>query len=170
MRKAANLHCTSRLTASRIILLGEAPNDSTGVMQPSSHTSKSILLIDGKGADRQYYTERLKHSCPELLIYQAASGRKGLELYYAKVIDCVILELRLPDMSGFEVLTTLIPVARVPEVPVIILTVVSNLPLLQVAKLNGAQAILQKLTASGDQLVTAVEKGLARVQRDHNKR
>ena len=139
-------------------------------MHPSPHTSKSILLIDGNADDRQYYAERLKQSCPDLLIYEAASGKSGLELYYANLIDCVILELRLPDMSGFEVLTTLIPVARVPEVPVIILTVVSNLPLLQVARLNGAQAILQKLTASGDQLVAAVEKGLARVQTDPKKR
>ena len=139
-------------------------------MHPSPHTSKSILLIDGNDADRQYYLERLKQSCPDLLIYEAASGKSGLELYYANLIDCVILELRLPDMSGFEVLTTLVPIARVPEVPVIVLTVVSNLPLLQVAKLNGAQTILQKSTASGDQLVTAVEKGLARVQTDPKKR
>ena len=139
-------------------------------MHASPHTSKSILLIDGNDADREYYAGRLKQSCPDLLIHEAASGKSGLELYYANLIDCVILELRLPDMSGFEVLTTLIPVARVPEVPVIVLTVISNLPLLQVAKLNGAQAILQKLTTSGDQLVTAVEKGLARVQRDPKKR
>ena len=139
-------------------------------MHPSPHASKSILLIDGNALDRQYYAGRLKESCPDLLIYEAASGTSGLELYHANLIDCVILELRLPDMSGFEVLTTLIPIARTPEVPVIVLTVVSNLALLQVAKLNGAQAILQKLTASGDQLVTSVERALARVPRDFKKR
>ena len=136
---------------------------------PAPHTSKSILFIDGADIDRQYYAERLKAGCPDLLIYQADSGKRGLELFYANLIDCVILELGLPDMSGFEVLTQLVPIARTPEIPVIILTQLSSLPLMQVAKLNGAQAILQKSTASGDHLIKAVLKALARVPRDPKK-
>jgi len=38
--------------------------------------------------------------------------------------------------------------------------------LLRVARFNGAQAILQKATASGDHLEQAVLKALARVQRN----
>jgi len=39
----------------------------------------------------------------------------------------------------------------------------------EVARLNGAQAILQKATASGDHLEQAVLKALAQVQRDPKK-
>src|SRR5262245_47172999 len=98
--------------------------------------TKSILFIDGNDLDRHYYAERLKAACPDLRIYEAASGKAGLELYEAHLIDCVILELGLPDMSGFEVLANLVPVARAPEVPVIVLTQLSSLSLLQVARLN----------------------------------
>ena len=145
------------------------PNDSCGNMHPSPHNSKAILFIDSNDTDRQYYVQRLKQSCQDVRIYEASSGKRGLELYYANLIDCVILELGLPDISGFEVLTTLVPIARAPELPVIILTKLSSLPFLQVAKLNGAQAIFQKPTASGDDLVKAVLKALARVQRDPKK-
>lgn len=128
-----------------------------------------MLFIDGHDIDRHYYAQRLKAACPDLLIYEAASGKTGLELYYANLIDCVVLELGLPDMSGFEVLAKLVPVARAPEVPVIVLTKLTSLALLQVARLNGAQAILQKDTASGDDLEKAVLKAMATVQKDPKK-
>ena len=60
----------------------------------------------------------------------------------------------------------LVPVARAPELPVIVLTQLDSLYLLQVARFNGAQAILRKATASGDHLEQAVLKALARVQRN----
>jgi len=144
-------------------------SDSPESSKSSARTTKSILFTDGHDKDRQYYAQRLKATCPDLRIYEAASGKTGLELYYANLIDCVVLELGLPDMSGFEILTKLVPIARAPEVPVIILTKLTSLSLLQVAKLNGAQAILQKDTASGDHLEQAVLKALARVPRDPKK-
>ena len=72
-------------------------------------------------------------------------------------------------MSGFEVLAKLASVARPPEVAVVVHTNLEIFALLQVARLNGAQAVLQKVTASGDQLEQAVLKALARVQRDPKK-
>src|SRR5262245_57288389 len=103
-------------------------------MHSSPPNSKAILFIDGYDTDRHYYAQRLKQSCPDLHIYEAASGEKGLELYSANVIDCVILELELPDISGFEVLVKLVPIARAPELPVIVLTQLCSLLFLQVAK------------------------------------
>jgi CheY-like chemotaxis protein len=130
---------------------------------------KSILLVDGNDKDRQYYAEWLRLSCPDFLIFEAASGRAGLELYQSHAIDCVILELGLPDMSGFEVLVQLVPIARRPEIPVIVLTQFSNQALLEVATMNGAQVTLQKNTTAGDLLERAVLKALATVQRDSKK-
>ena len=144
-------------------------SDSPDSSKTAAHTTRSVLFIDGHDIDRQYFAQRLKAACPDLHIYEAASGKTGLELYYANLIDCVILELGLPDMSGFEILTKLVPIARAPEVPVIVLTRLTSLPLMQVARVNGAQAILQKDVATGDHLEKAVLKALARVPRDPKK-
>src|SRR4029453_11918576 len=101
--------------------------------------SLQILFIDGNDQDREYYVEHLKKSSPEYVIFQAETGRRGLELYWSHSIDCVILELELPDMSGLQVVN-LIQSLRNPEVPVIILTRSHFLSLMELAILYGEHA------------------------------
>ena len=69
----------------------------------------SILLIDGNDKDREYYAHRLKLSSPDFDVFQAETGQAGLDLYTRQPIDCVVLAIDLPDMSGFEVLSYLVP-------------------------------------------------------------
>lgn len=125
--------------------------------------SASILLIDGNHQEREYYAHRLKLSSPDHEIFQAADGKSGLERCQDRLFDCVVLELDLPDMSGFEVLLKLIPRPRYPEIPVVILTRLSNEALLKAAVQNGAQTCLQKNFTSGDMLDHAVLKAMATV-------
>jgi DNA-binding NarL/FixJ family response regulator len=139
------------------------------VLSSAAHTSKSILFIDGDDINRQYYAQRLQAAFPDFHIHEAASGKTGLEQYETYRIDCVILELALPDMSGFQVLVKLVPMAHAPEVPVIVLTQLSSLSLLKIARFNGAQVVLQKATVSGDDLEKAVQRALATVPRDSKK-
>ena len=125
----------------------------------------SILLIDDHHKDRQYYAHRLKVSSPDHVIFEAASGQAGLDLFNAQSIDCVILELALPDISGFVVLAKLVPIARRPQIPVVVLTEFSNQGLLEVAVTNGAFASLPKITTSGDVLDQVVHKAIATIPR-----
>ena len=97
---------------------------------------------------------------------QAITGLAGLALCKAHKPDCVVLELDLPDMSGFEVLLKLVPRVYRPDVAVVVLTRVYNLGFLKAAVTNGAQAALLKSMASGDVLEKAVLKAMATVQRD----
>ena len=92
------------------------------------------------------------------------SGAAGLELCTSHPIDCVILEIDLPDISGFEVLLKLVPVARRPDMAVIVLTRVSNRDIFDLARKNGAQAVLPKFGSSGDLLDRAILKAMASVQ------
>ena len=75
----------------------------------------SILLVDGNHKDREYYAHRLQISSPDCNIVQAATGHSGLDLCDRQPIDCVILELDLPDISGFEFLLKLLPSPRHPQ-------------------------------------------------------
>ena len=68
-----------------------------------------VLLIDDNSADRDYYAHRLKVSSPDCVVVQAATGLSGLALCKQHSPDCVVLELNLPDMSGFELLLKLVP-------------------------------------------------------------
>ena len=55
-------------------------------------------------------------------ILDAADGRSGLEVYRSRRIHCVVVEIALPDRSGFEVLRNVVPHASGPSVAVIVLT------------------------------------------------
>jgi DNA-binding NarL/FixJ family response regulator len=126
----------------------------------------SILLIDENPQDREYYAQRLQISSPDYDVVQAATGRSGLDLCSRQPFECVILEIDLPDMSGFEVLAKLVPRARHPEIAVIVLTRLPNQFLLELALKNGAQAAFCKTMTSGDILEKTVLKALSTVQKE----
>lgn len=124
----------------------------------------TVLLIDNDPQYRVYYAERLHASRSKYDVVEAATGRSGLDICARQPIDCVVLEIDLPDMSGFEVLAKLVPRAYHPEIAVIILTRLSNPFLLDIAIKNGAQAALQKTLVSGDLLAPSIIRAISRVQ------
>lgn len=124
----------------------------------------SILFIDSNKRDHDYYAWRLRASPLSYDIVHAASGRAGLDHCARQPIECVVLEIDLPDMSGFEVLAKLIPRAYHPEIAVIVLTRLPNPFLLDLATKNGAQVALHKTLGSGDLLAPSILKAISRVQ------
>lgn len=60
---------------------------------------------------------------PDAELVDSTTGKKGIEMVRSQVPDIVILDLNLPDISGYEVLKA---VRRFSSVPVIILTVRSD--------------------------------------------
>src|SRR5206468_36452 len=127
------------------------------------HPSTTVLFIDGHKADRQYWVQRLKISSPDYVVLEADTGAAGLAICRSQVVDCVISELTLTDMSGFEVLVQLIPRARHPEIGFIFLTRLTLGPMKHLALGNGAHAYLTKPYSSGDELDITIHKALASV-------
>src|SRR5262249_19489638 len=110
----------------------------------------TILLIDPHKEDREYWTQRLNVSSPNYVVLEAETGKAGLLSCQSNRVDCVLVEVTLPDMSGFEVLVRLVPRARHPEIAVIFLTRQALYSLSDVALSNGAQAYFLKSHISGD--------------------
>jgi DNA-binding NarL/FixJ family response regulator len=126
-----------------------------------------ILLVDSHDKDRTYYTDRLKNSLPDCVILEARDGQTGLDLYHSRRVDCIVTELQLPDMSGFELLVNVVPRASYPTVAVVVLTHSSTPGLSDLAKKNGAQALLVKRLTAGDELARVIEKAIACVGPTH---
>ena len=124
---------------------------------------KSILLIEDNDIIRRYYADRLRQLLSDSVIIEAATGQTGLDLFQWHTIDCVVLDLSLPDMSGFEVLAKLVPLPGQPLVPVVILTAIDNGPLLQAAESKGAFVALQKDLTCGDELATFVRRAMTAI-------
>ena len=59
-----------------------------------------VLLIDPNKEDREYWSERLTRYSEAFTVVEADNGSAGLAICQTQRIDCVVLELTLPDMSG----------------------------------------------------------------------
>jgi len=123
----------------------------------------SVLLIDGSKNQRTYLADQLKSCSSYYEIVEASDGQSGLDLYRLRRIDCIVLEIDLPDRSGFEVLMTLVPRASKPRVAVILLTQHMHQGLWELAKKNGAYVCFVKQHTTGEDLDRAIQRAVALV-------
>jgi PleD family two-component response regulator len=134
-------------------------------MSPNSEgPTTSVLFIDGSQKQRAYWAEQLKQSSPNYQIVEASDGKSGLDLFRSRWIDCVVLEVALPDDSGFPTLVKLVPIASKQQVPVIVLTQIPYPGVWELAKENGAYACFHKARASGEDLDKAIQGAVAFVR------
>ena len=82
----------------------------------------SVLFIDGSKNQRAYWVDQLKRCSLHYEFLEASDGQSGLALNRSRRIDCVVLELSLPDQSGFQTLVDLVAIASWPYVAVVVLT------------------------------------------------
>ena len=81
---------------------------------------KRLLVVEDNPAEQISISELLGYDDVE--IETAGTGRDALAALRREPADCVVLDLRLPDMSGFEVLEELRADERLSEVPVVVFT------------------------------------------------
>ncbi|MEH2499175.1 HAMP domain-containing protein/CheY-like chemotaxis protein/predicted transcriptional regulator [Bradyrhizobium sp. AZCC 1678] len=81
---------------------------------------KRLLIVEDDAAEQMSITELLGHDDIEILT--ADTGADALSTMRNQPCDCVVLDLRLPDMSGFEVLDRLRNDDALSTVPVVVFT------------------------------------------------
>jgi DNA-binding NarL/FixJ family response regulator len=121
----------------------------------------SVLFIDESRDQRTYWAERLKSCSEDYEILEASDGQSGLNLCRSRQVDCVILELDLPDQSGFQVLLDLVPLVSRPYLAVIILTTISYQSLWDLARDSGAYACFFKKHTTGEDLDRAIQRAVS---------
>jgi len=81
---------------------------------------KRLLVVEDDKAEQLSIAELLGSS--DIEIVTTGTGSEALSLLRQNPCDCVVLDLRLPDMSGFEVLEELRADTNLSEVPVVVFT------------------------------------------------
>jgi len=81
---------------------------------------KRLLLVEDNEAERQGVTELL--GSDDIEIMTADTGASALLQLRDNSIDCVVLDLKLPDMSGFEVLERIRDDSSLCDIPVVVFT------------------------------------------------
>lgn len=123
----------------------------------------TVLVIDDDDEQRKYWCEALKQSAHNYTILEASNGQAGLNLCRSQQVDCIVLDLDMPE-SGFYVLFDLIRHRTRPQIAVVILTHLLAPNLLEMAKNNGAQVCLVKQATSAQDLENAIQNALAAVR------
>jgi CheY-like chemotaxis protein len=81
---------------------------------------KKLLVVEDNPAEQLSTRELLWHE--DIDIEVAESGAAALEAIHRNTYDCIVLDLRLPDMSGFEVLEQLGTEPKLRDLPVVVFT------------------------------------------------
>lgn len=91
-----------------------------GVKIPSLH----ILVVEDDRFLANIYETKLK--LEGFIVAVAGDGKQGLELARRLIPDIMLLDILLPKMSGFQVLSELKKDAKTKKIPVILLTNLSQ--------------------------------------------
>ena len=81
---------------------------------------KRLLVIEDNAAERLSITELLGHD--DIDILSVETGSEALELLAKEPFDCVVLDLRLPDMTGFDLLNQFRERPELTDLPVVVFT------------------------------------------------
>ena len=81
---------------------------------------KRLLVVEDNAAEQMSITELLGHDDLEVVV--ADTGAAALAAMSEQPCDCVVLDLRLPDMSGFEVLERISKDEKIADIPVVVFT------------------------------------------------
>jgi len=81
---------------------------------------KKLLVVEDNPAEQLSTRELLWHE--DIDIDVADSGKAALEAIREHAYDCIVLDLRLPDMTGFEVLEKVGTDPKLKDLPVVVFT------------------------------------------------
>jgi CheY-like chemotaxis protein len=99
----------------------EGISDALSRLKDYAHARRRrLLVVEDNAAERMSITELLAHD--DIDIVTAETGKDALGTLRNSACDCVVLDLRLPDMTGFEVLEQIKADPVISDVPVVVFT------------------------------------------------
>jgi HAMP domain-containing protein/CheY-like chemotaxis protein/signal transduction histidine kinase len=90
------------------------------IKEYASPRRKRLLIVEDNSAEQMSITELL--GAPDIDISVASTGNEALDMLCENPYDCAVLDLRLPDMTGFEVLERIRDNESLRDMPVVVFT------------------------------------------------
>ena len=92
----------------------------TRIKEYSMPRRKRLLIVEDNPAEQLSIKELLGHD--DIDVFTVTTGTEALSTIERNTFDCVVLDLRLPDMSGFDVLERLRDMPSLSDLPVVVFT------------------------------------------------
>ncbi|MDA3860372.1 MAG: PAS domain S-box protein [Melioribacteraceae bacterium] len=81
-----------------------------------------LLLIDDKSDNLTSLAATILSFIPEAIILKSLSGQDGINIAISELPDVILLDVRMPNMDGFEVIEILKSNIKTKTIPVILIT------------------------------------------------
>jgi CheY-like chemotaxis protein len=120
-----------------------------------------ILLVDDTPASSDHvakYLEAAGHA-----VTCVPNGREALASVLAELPDVVLLDMLMPEMDGPTFLEVVRSYLRLQSLPVVVLTGLTDSPMIDRARFLKVNSILAKGKASLEDIKRAVEEAVARL-------
>ena len=127
-------------------------------MNPKKAT---ILLIEDDPTLIEMYQLKFKLSGLNLLV--ATGGYQGLDMVKKEKPDLVLLDIRMDDLDGFEVLKRMKADPTLKGIPVYLLTNMGEKDAAEKGKRLGAEAYVMKAKLTPQEVVSLVESRLTKL-------
>lgn len=126
----------------------------------NSKETLSILVIDDEKVVRESFRYFLEDN--DYRVFEAENGKSGLEIFNRESPDVVLVDLRMPEVDGLEVLGTITQTS--PDTPVIIVSGTGQISDSVEALHLGAWDYILKPVSDLTILQYAIDKALERVR------
>jgi DNA-binding NtrC family response regulator len=113
----------------------------------------TVLVVDDEESQRYFLRRALARR--GFAVREAADGRSGLAAFETGGVDCVVLDVRLPDLNGAAVLDRIL--ALQPDQPVVMMTAFAEVADAVAALQRGAADYLTK-PVTGEQVAAAIAR------------
>jgi two-component system, sensor histidine kinase and response regulator len=141
----------------RLANAGHAQPSTDRIAVRSSVSPSTILIIDDNAQNRALFTATLQDEGFAVAI--ASGGHSGVDAFRSEHIDCVLLDVRMPDMDGFAACQQIRQLAGGASVPIIFLTALRDVDTFDQALAAGGDDFLTK-PVSPTELVVRVKTAL----------
>jgi signal transduction histidine kinase/DNA-binding response OmpR family regulator len=122
----------------------------------------NVLVVDDENANREWLTRVLEPAGFNVL--SASGGREAIQLAKSRAPDLVLLDLMMPEVTGFDVVEALRSNEATQETPIMILTAM-NLTEAEKEHLRGrVSSILTRGSVGASDIVSMLKRVIA----DHN--
>lgn len=117
---------------------------------------KSVLLVDDDVNLRQMYAIRLEAAGYKVI--EAGNGEEAMARAVDQKPDCILLDIMMPRVNGFDVLDILKTTKSTKGVPVVVLTALMQDDTKERVKNSGAAGFLVKAEVVPSQVVDVIEQ------------
>jgi CheY-like chemotaxis protein len=117
-------------------------------------TGKRLLIVEDDEVERQSIVELLEHK--DVDIVTAASGAEAWKTLHTGKFDCIVLDLKLPDIPGFELLERIRQDAQFEGLRIVVFTGKELTPEDEVRLARMAESVVLKGVQSPERLLDEI--------------